>query len=116
VIRGVATTAAILAASWGIPARGQAAHPRYRQGPRPVPSATVVTPRMPSLGTYNPNYGYSDLMNPSGSYRGSSAPFQGNFSFPPGMGYGSIYGNSGHPGFNRFTGPAYASPYAWGFH
>lgn len=63
--------------------------------------------------TYNPNFGYSDRMN-WGGYRGSSAPFQGNFRFAPGYGYGSIYGNAGHPGFNRFTGPAWAVPYGWG--
>lgn len=62
--------------------------------------------------TYSPVYGYSNRLGYS--YRGNSAPFQGDFTFPPGYGYGSIYGNSGHPGFNRFTGPAWASPYAWG--
>lgn len=61
--------------------------------------------------TYNPNYGYSDRVGRG--YRGNSSPSQGNFRFAPGYGYGSIYGNSGHPGFNRFTGPSWASPYAW---
>jgi len=65
---------------------------------------------------YNRAYGYPNIPNyRGGGYGyGNSAPYQGNFRFPPGFGYGSIYGNSGHPGFRRYTGPAWQHPAAWG--
>lgn len=65
-------------------------HSPYRQPPR--------------IQGYSPYYGYS---YGQGTRYGNSAPYQGNFRFAPGFGYGSIYGNSGHPGFRTYRGPSY---------
>lgn len=54
------------------------------------------------------------VLRPANRY-GNSAPLQGNFKWAPGSGYGSIYGNSGHPGFRNPTGPAWAYPEGWGY-
>ena len=59
--------------------------------------------------TWSPNYGYSTGYGGMGNHYGNSAPYQGNFRFMPGFGYGSIYGNHGHPGFHNYTGPS------WGY-
>lgn len=70
---------------------------------------------------YSPawGYGYDATRGASpfagASRYGNSAPFQGNFQWAPGFGYGRAYGNYGHPGFNRYVGPSWAFPEAWGY-